>query len=237
MVKDLIASYNHIFKLDPNREISDEQIKLICQSGTDAIIVGGTLGITYNNTIRLLREIRKSSVAVIQEITNINSIVPGFDYYFIPLVINAQNPNWIINVHQQAIKRYGDIINWDQVFVEGYIILNEDSSAARLTESKTNLMLEDVLAYATVIDQMLKLPILYIEYSGVYGNVKWLRDIKYSVNNARVFYGGGIDSVEKAKEASEYADTIVVGNVIYENFNLALKTVLFKNQLVGNKNF
>lgn len=226
MLKDSIGSFKHIFKLDPGRSITDEQIHLICNSGTDAIVVGGTLGTTYDNVAHLLKIIRKNTIVAIQEISNENSIVPGFDFYFIPLVLNAQNPDWIMNAHHNAIKRYGELINWDQVFVEGYIVLNDKSSVAKLTASKNELTLDDVMAYVSIVDKMLKLPILYIEYSGMFGNSEWLREIKYSVNNSQVFYGGGINSFDKAKKMANYSDTIIVGNAIYENLDLALQTVL-----------
>ncbi len=233
-MRNLIANFKHIFKLDPNKSLTEEQIQLICQSGTDAIVVGGTLGVTYDNVARLLKKIRKNSIVAIQEISDVNSIVHGFDYYFIPLVLNAQDPDWIINAHQKAIKKYGELINWDQVLVEGYVVLNDKSSVAKLTASKNDLTIDDVLAYVTIVDKMLKLPILYIEYSGMYGNTDWIRDIKYSVNNSQVFYGGGINSFDKAREMANYADTIIVGNVIYEDFNLALQTVINKEKQIIN---
>ena len=34
--------WKHVFKLDPNKAISDEELELVCESGTDGIIVGGS---------------------------------------------------------------------------------------------------------------------------------------------------------------------------------------------------
>ncbi len=225
-----LSSIKHIFKLDPNKPITDEQIERLANSGTDAIVIGGTLDITYEDTRRLLKEVRKHSVLVIQEISNMEAIVPGFDYYYIPLVLNAQNPEWIFNIHQYALKEYGDLVNWNQVIVEGYVVLNPASSVASLTDSKTDLDLEDLVAYARLCDQLLKLPILYVEYSGTYGEVEWIKEVRNIVHHSRIFYGGGINSLEKAKEMAHYADTIIVGNLIYEDFEQALLTVQLKTR-------
>ena len=226
-----LSSIKHIFKLDPNKPISDAQIEQLATSGTDAIVIGGTLDITYEDTRRLLKEVRKHSILVIQEISDMEAIVPGFDYYYIPLVLNAQNPDWIFNIHQYALKEYGDLVNWNQVIVEGYVVLNPESAVAKLTDSKTDLEMDDLVAYARLSDQLLKLPILYIEYSGTYGDVEWIKEVRSVVHHSRIFYGGGINSLEKAKEMAKYADTIIVGNLIYENFEQALSTV----QLLQNK--
>jgi len=226
MTDTWLRSLKHIFKLDPNKPITADQIALLANSGTDAIMVGGTLDITYEDTQELLRMLRKYSIRIIQEISNLQAIVPGFDYYFVPLVLNAQNPSWLLNAHHQALKKYGDLINWQQVCVEGYVILNRDSAVAKLTASNSELLLEDLLAYARMNDQMLKLPILYLEYSGKYGQVDWLKEVRAIVLHSQIFYGGGIKSREMAVEMAEYADTIIVGNLIYEDFNQALTTVL-----------
>ncbi len=226
-----LSSLKHLYKLDPDCSITEEQIERLSLSGTDAIVVGGTLGITYEDTNQLLRKLRKHRITVIQEISNMEAIVPGFDYYFIPLVLNAQDPQWILNAHQKALKKYGDLIHWNQILVEGYIVLNQESSVAKLTKSRTNLDLEDVIAYARLADKMLNLPILYIEYSGSYGNAEWIKELKKTIDSVQIFYGGGIHSSEQASEMSQYADTIIVGNLIYENFEQALETVVHKAYL------
>ncbi|MED0676929.1 MULTISPECIES: heptaprenylglyceryl phosphate synthase [Aneurinibacillus] len=220
-----IQTWKHVFKLDPDKLIGDEELEMVCESGTDAIIVGGTTNVTFDNTIDLLSRIRRYAVPCALEVSNVEAIVPGFDAYFVPLVLNAQNPEWIFNAYIEGLKEHGPFIKWDEVFVEGYIVCNPDSAVARLTESRTNIAQEEMKAYARLADQMLKLPIFYIEYSGIYGDVEQVRAAQKVVQNSRIFYGGGIRSAEQAAEMAQWADTIIVGNIIYENLEQALLTV------------
>lgn len=222
-----LKSLRHIFKLDPNKPITEEQIKEISFSGTDAIIVGGTLDVSFADTELLLQLLKKyKRTILIQEVSNIDAIVPGFDYYFIPLVLNAQDPNWILNMHHYAIKMYGNLIDWNQIIVEGYIVLNKNSSVAMLTKSKTDIVVEDIIAYGRMAEQMLKLPIIYVEYSGTYGDENNIKELARVIEESRLFYGGGIKSKEEAQKMLDYASTIIVGNLLYEDFPLALETVI-----------
>lgn len=77
-------NWRHVFKIDPAKEISDEALELICESGTDVILVGGTDGITIDNVIDKLVRVRRYTVPVALEISTIESVTPGFDYYLVP---------------------------------------------------------------------------------------------------------------------------------------------------------
>ena len=46
-----VREWRHVFKLDPNKEITDEELDRICESGTDAIMVGGTDGVTLEESL------------------------------------------------------------------------------------------------------------------------------------------------------------------------------------------
>ena len=59
------------------------------------------------------------------------AITPGFDMYFIPTVLNSGKRDWIIGKHHEAIKEFGHFIDWREVVLEGYCILNADSKVAR----------------------------------------------------------------------------------------------------------
>lgn len=217
--------WRHVFKLDPAKEISDEALKRVCESGTDAILVGGTDGITLDLVLDLLMRVRRYKVPVALEISSIDCVSPGFDFYFIPSVLNSTKTTWVKDLQIEAIKEFGDFLNWDELVPEGYCILNPNCKVAHLTEAKTSLSEEDVIAHARLAEYIFKLPIFYVEYSGVYGNPNMVRAAKNVLTNTRLFYGGGITSVDQATEMAKIANTIIVGNHLYDNLNEALETV------------
>jgi putative glycerol-1-phosphate prenyltransferase len=220
-----IRGWRHVFKLDPARELDDLALDRVCLSGTDAIIIGGSSDITYDNTVDLLARVRKYALPCVLEISTTEAIVPGFDLYFIPVVLNANDPDFITGQHQRALRDYGALLHWEQIVPEGYLILNQQSTAAEVTAAKCDLTEQDVVAYARLADKLFRMPIFYMEYSGKYGNMDWVQQAANVLQSARLFYGGGIDSPEKAYLAAQAAHTIVVGNAIYDCLEQALATV------------
>lgn len=217
--------WRHVFKLDPAKEISDEALEQICESGTDVILVGGTDDVTLDGVLDLLVRVRRYSVPIALEISNVESITPGYDYYFIPSVLNSTETKWVKDLHHEAIKEYGDVLIWEELVAEGYCILNPDCKVAQVTNAKTDLTEEDVVAYARMAENYFKLPIFYLEYSGAYGDVAMVKAAGEVLANTKLFYGGGITSAAQAKEMAAHADTIIVGNIIYDDLKAALKTV------------
>jgi len=217
--------WKHVFKLDPDRYIDDEDLERICRSGTDAILIGGSSGITYDNTAALLHRVRRFNVECALEVSEMEAIVPGFDLYLIPVVLNTSDGEWITGLHHQALREYGAILDEDVVAAEGYVMMNGRSTAALVTGARVPKTSEDLTAYAVMAERLFHLPVFYIEYSGMYGDLAWVRQARQALKATRLFYGGGIRTREQALAALDSADTIVVGNVIYENLSLALATV------------
>ena len=218
-----IHEWRHVFKLDPAKEISDEQLELLCESNTDAIIVGGTDNITFEGVLELLSRIRRYTVPCILEISEMDAISPGFDYYFIPMVLNSTDKQWVMDIQHEAVKEYKTMIDWDETKMEGYCIMNPEAKVYQ----KTNCRLPDeadVLAYAFMAEHIFHLPIFYLEYSGTYGDPGLVHKVKDELDSTVFFYGGGIQTKEQAEEIGQHADVVVVGNSIYTDFQDALKT-------------
>jgi putative glycerol-1-phosphate prenyltransferase len=208
-------NWRHVVKLDPDKAADEYMIEQVVASGTDAIIVGGTQNISREKVLRLYKLLKPYPLPKILEVSSVDAISFGFDGYLIPIVLNAGHPQWLIGAHKEAVKLIGELMDWQVLLPEGYIILNPDCAAAELTKAINPLSREDVLAYARCGENFFSLPIIYIEYSGKFGNPELVSYIKNRLNNARVFYGGGIDNAQKAKMMGKVADTIVVGNMVY----------------------
>ncbi|NBD26661.1 heptaprenylglyceryl phosphate synthase [Paenibacillus glycinis] len=217
--------WRHAFKLDPEREISDERLDAVCMSGTDAVIVGGTTGVTFDNTVDLMSRIRRYEVPCALEVSSEEAAVPGFDHYFVPLVLNTDRAEWMAGRQIGALRKFGAFIPWEITSAEGYLILNGEAEAAKLTGARASLDAETVTAHIYLADKLMRLPIVYMEYSGIFGDMALVKRASRLVSGARVFYGGGIDNADKARQAAEAAHTVIVGNAIYDDLEAALSTV------------
>lgn len=224
-MRQMIQPWRHVFKLDPDRELGETELEAVCRSGTDAILVGGSTGVTYANTVDLLSRVRRYNVPVALEVSELEAAVPGFDLYMIPMVLNSPDTAWILGHHRRAIERFGSLIPWDLLLTEGYIVLNGDSSVARLTEADSSLSGDGAAAYAQIADKLMQLPVVYLEYSGMFGDMEKVRTVRETVQYSQLFYGGGITSVAEAEQAAALCDTVVVGNIIYRDVKQALLTV------------
>ncbi|UPV99238.1 heptaprenylglyceryl phosphate synthase [Halorussus gelatinilyticus] len=108
----------------------------------------------------------------------------------------------------------------DAVF-EAYVIQNPDSAAAR----EANVAESDLLApreakqRAMAAERHLESELLYLEYSGTFGGdeaVETLDAISDGLTWSRLWYGGGIDSRDRARAILDAgADTVVVGDAFH----------------------
>lgn len=222
-----IDQWQHVFKLDPAKQLTTEQLDAVCESGTDAIIIGGTDDVTLDGVLDLLSHIRRHAVTVALEVSNIDAVTPGFDYYLIPMVLNSTKKEWFIDRQHEAITSFSQMIPFNDLFAEAYCIMNQEAKAFKRTACQLPTK-EEVISYAQLVEHLLKMPIFYLEYSGEKGDLEVLKSVSKTLTKTQLLYGGGIKTLADAKEMKTYADTIVVGNGLYEDFKAALSTVNIK---------
>lgn len=219
---DSWKNWVHITKLDPDKVIGNDAVADIATSGTDALMLSGTLNVTQENMRELIGQVKEYDLPIVVEPGSPDAVVlEGVDGLFVPSVLNTPDMRWMVGIHQHWVKH--NHIDWTNVVPEAYIVLNPASSVGKVTGAICEISAEDVAAYAEVADQYFSFPVVYIEYSGTYGNPAVVSAAADAVTGARLFYGGGINSAEKAAEMGRIADTIVVGNAVYDNGVSALK--------------
>ncbi len=208
-------TWAHVTKLDPDKNLTEDQLAEIATSGTDALMLSGTLNITKENMQELRDQVKEYGLPLVVEPAGPEAVVAdGIDLLFIASVMNTNQSQWIVGKHKEWALH--NKVQWDRVIQEAYIVLNPNSSVARVTGSDCSIGPEEVAAYAEVADHYFQFPVVYIEYSGTYGNPEIVKAAAEALDNSVLYYGGGIDSGEKAAEMAQYADTIVVGNAVYD---------------------
>jgi len=217
----------HVTKLDPDKQLKPGDIDAIAASGTDALMLSGTLNVTEENLAMLQKQLKAYDLPLVMEPAGPEAVLmQGIDYVFVPSVMNTTDVTWLVGKHRAWVQMQKGKIPWEYIVPEAYIVLNPNSSVGRVTKAVCDLNAEEVAAYVTVADHYFHFPIVYIEYSGTYGNPEIVKAASDVLDHSILYYGGGINSAEKAAEMSRYADTIVVGNAVYDQGAAVLKATV-----------
>ena len=220
-----LKDYQHIFKLDPAKEISDDELMQICESGTDAVIIGGSDDVTEDNVLNLMSRVRRYAVDCIQEPNDIEVATLGFDGYIFPYMIQSKEVQFHTGYLFEGIRSYGHMIDYSSIQWVPYIVTNDKAKVFHAAKCHTVVQDDDLLSYIDILDKVMKSPYIYIEHSGDLIDIERLKMIKEQVTHSHIIYGGGITNERIAKEVMQYVDTIIVGNGVYEDIKSALKTV------------
>jgi len=215
-------SWVHVTKLDPDRPFTPGLAEGVATSGTDALMLSGTLNVTRENLALLLAAVKDHGLPLVVEPAGPEAVrFEGVSLLFVPSVLNSRDTRWIVGKHQDWVLRHR--VQWEKVVPEAYIVLNPESAVGKVTGADAGIGPREVAAYAVVAERYFRFPVVYIEYSGIYGDPAVVKAASEAMEEATLYYGGGITSGREAAEMARYADTIVVGNAVYEKGISALK--------------
>lgn len=212
------AVWDHVVKVDPDKElVAGETFADVCETGTDAIIAGGTTGMTGDKMARVVEACSEHDLPLYIEPSNLSAVVhdDALDGYLVPSVFNAGDVVWTTGAHKEWAKMDNEI-DWVRTWTEAYIVLNPNSAVAEYTGANCDLGPEDVAAYAKIAEQLFGQAIVYIEYSGTFGDPEIVAAGADATEDATLFYGGGIHDYDSANTMATHADTVIVGNLVHD---------------------
>ena len=210
----------HLALLDPDKQDSREAgaiAKKIKEAGADAIMIGGSTGVTNENlsdTARCIKE--ESGLPTIHFPGGPGAISKDVDSIFFMSMVNSTDPFWIINAQAGAaayIKKLGI-----ETISLGYIIVEPGMKVGEV--GKADAVKRDDIARAigyALACEMLGMDLIYLEAgSGADKPVppEMITAVKDAIS-VPLIVGGGIRTPEAAKAARlAGADAIVTGTFI-----------------------
>ncbi len=210
----------HITLVDPEK-ITPSQAAIVAEnsenSGTSAIMIGGSTSISQTHLDEVVAAIKKSvEIPTILFPSNINGISSHADALWFMSLLNSEDPTFLIRVQTLGapiVKKF-DL----EPIPMGYIIVGDGGTAGRIGRALSIPYNEPELAanYA-LAGQYLGMRFIYLEGgSGAAIPVppEMIRAVK-SFTNVTLIVGGGIRTREQAiAAASAGADILVTGNII-----------------------
>jgi phosphoglycerol geranylgeranyltransferase len=210
----------HITLIDPEK-VTPPQASRIAESsrnsGTSAIMVGGSTFVSQVHLDSVIRAIRRTvKIPTILFPNNVTGISRCADAIWFMSLLNSVDPYFIIGAHilgAPLVKKYGL-----EPIPMGYVIVGEGGTAGIVGRAIPVPYSKPELAAAHALAaQYLGMRFIYLEGgSGTKNPVppEMIRTVKHYID-IPLIVGGGIRTKEQALDAaSAGADVIVTGNVI-----------------------
>lgn len=231
------AAVSHVTKVDPAKALP-ENLDLL--ERTDLVLVGGSDGVTRENTLDVIERVRAAcpELPVLQEPYSSSQVssetVDAADSLAIPAVYNGDHDNFV-GKHVEffaevgrkpgetfgaGLPLVGDLIASkgretvaelsEQTVGEGYVIQNLDSKAASVSGVEATYTPAEVAGAALATESFYDFPVFYIEYSGVYGGPEDVEAAAGYLDETVLLYGGGIESRRQTEEILDAGADAVV---------------------------
>lgn len=222
ILKTLEKHKLHMTLIDPAKQppkVSGEIAEKACEAGTDAIMVGGSTGITQTNIDATVDEIkRKCKCPVIYFPSGANAIAKKADAIYFMSMLNSKNVRNITGEHSKGapiIKKLGI-----EPISMGYIIVEPGMKVGEVGEA--NLVrrgdIPTIVGYA-LTTEFFGMDLLYLEAgSGAPEPVpaSMIEAVRESVE-IPIVVGGGIVTPDQAGQVAAAGADIVVTGTLVEN--------------------
>ena len=221
-LRDMIAKEGtlHMALIDPDKQSPEDAGKIaarMLEAGTDAVLIGGSTGVTNENLSSTTLAIKEASgLPVIHFPGSASALSKDVDAILFMSMLNSTDVNWIIGAQVYAapiLKKMGiETIPMGYVIVEPGMKVGEVGKADCIKRDD----IKRAVSYALAC-QMLGMDMVYFEAgSGAYRPVppEMIRAIKEAIDIPLII-GGGIRTPEAAAAAREAgADIIVTGTLL-----------------------
>ncbi len=210
----------HMTLLDPDKQAPAEAAALSSEAaaaGTDAIMIGGSTGVTQNKvdaTVLAIKEAAK--VPVILFPASAANLSPHADALYFMSLLNSRDPRLIIGEQRLAapvVRAWGlETIPMAYLVVEPGMRAGEVGDAELISRKNPTVAVQYALAA-----QLLGMKLVYLEAgSGAPEPVpdRLIRAVREAIE-IPVVVGGGIRTPEAAKAATHAgADIVVTGTIV-----------------------
>jgi len=225
----------HMTLIDPAKQsarASGEIAAKACKAGTDAIMVGGSTGVTQENLDETVGQIKRAcKLPVIYFPSGANAISRKCDAIYFMSMLNSRNVRNVSGEHARGaplIKKLGiEPISMGYVIVEPGMKVGEVGEAELVKRGDINTL----IGYA-IATEFFGMDLLYLEAgSGAPEPVPVLmvKAARESVDIPLVIGGGIVTPKQAADLAAAGADIIVTGTLVeHDDFEDRLKRIIDK---------
>lgn len=213
----------HMTLIDPASQDPSEAGKIAkdaCALGTDAIMIGGSTGVTQDNLDKTALEIKNNSnIPSIYFPSGASAMSANCDAIYFMSMLNSRSLDWVIREQvagAPAVKKLGlEPLSMGYIIVEPGMKVGEVGQADAIPRNNPKLAASYAMA-----GELLGMRSIYLEAgSGAPAHVPsdMISYVKKSIS-VPLIVGGGIRDADAAREVKDAgADVIVTGTIVEEN--------------------
>ncbi len=221
----------HFSLVDPHKT-GLEQAELIGEElsslGTDAFLVGGSLGVSPQSAYEVVKALKKTGLPVIIFPGDIGNLAPNADAVLFLSLLNSSNPYFIVGAQVQGALL---IASYDlEAIPTAYLIVGHGGAAGFVGHARPIPWEQhDIAAAYALAGYYMGMRFTYLEAgSGAPRSIspEMVARVKRIVNKGFLIVGGGIKDDSLAKKlAHSGADAIVTGTIIEKDVEKAKRII------------